>query len=113
MRRIAALCSVLAALAAAPAAWAEVQPVLPADTPPAEPQPVEPAPAEAQPSWAQAQIEAVVAAGLMAPSVAEFRPDDPLTRAELAQILSALAQQEGVLPSPERAGPPPEDRAAP
>ena len=102
MRRIAALCSVLAALAAAPAAWAEVQPVLPADTPPAEPQPVEPAPAEAQPSWAQAQIEAVVAAGLMAPSVAEFRPDDPLTRAELAQILSALAQQEVVLPSPER-----------
>src|SRR3989304_170487 len=113
MRRIAALCSVLAALAAAPAAWAEVQPVLPADTAPAEPLPAGPAPVGAPPPWAQEQSEAVVVAGLMAPSVAEFRPDDPLTRAELAQILSALTQQEGVLPSPERAGPPPEDRAAP
>jgi len=102
MRRIAALCSLLAALAAAPIAWAETQPVPPAETPPAEPQRAEPEPVEAQPYWAQAQIEAVVAAGLMAPTVAEFRPDDPLTRAELAQILSALSQQEVVLPSPER-----------
>jgi cell wall-associated NlpC family hydrolase len=107
MRRIAALCSLLAALAAAPAVWAETQPVLPAETPPAETPPAESQPAEAppgepQPSWAQAQIEVVVAAGLMAPSVAEFRPDDPLTRAELAQVLSALMQQEVVLSSPER-----------
>jgi cell wall-associated NlpC family hydrolase len=42
-------------------------------------------------SWAQPQIQAVVADGLMAPSVAAFRPDDALLRDELAQLLPALA----------------------
>src|SRR3954447_11272507 len=42
-------------------------------------------------SWAQPQIERVVADGLMAPSVATFRPNDPLLRTELAQLLPALA----------------------
>jgi len=103
MRRIAALCSLLAALAAAPAAWADNHEVPPAEPTPAEtPTPAEPAPGETPGSWAQVQIEAVVAAGLMAPTVEEFRPDDLLTRAELAEILSALSQQEVVLPSPER-----------
>jgi cell wall-associated NlpC family hydrolase len=41
-------------------------------------------------SWAGPQIQAVVATGLMAPSVAEFRPDDPLTAGELAIVLSTL-----------------------
>jgi cell wall-associated NlpC family hydrolase len=41
-------------------------------------------------SWADAEIRAVVAAGLMAPSVAEFRPDDPLTQGELAELLAGL-----------------------
>ncbi|MBA2742071.1 MAG: C40 family peptidase [Actinobacteria bacterium] len=41
-------------------------------------------------SWATPQIKAVVDAGLMAPSVAEFRPDDPLTAGELAIVLSTL-----------------------
>jgi cell wall-associated NlpC family hydrolase len=41
-------------------------------------------------SWATPQIKAVVAAGLMAPSVAEFRPDDPLTQIELATVLAGL-----------------------
>ncbi|HXF97858.1 MAG TPA: C40 family peptidase [Gaiellaceae bacterium] len=40
--------------------------------------------------WAAAQIEQVVAAGLMAPSLDEFRPDDPLTAGELAEALGAL-----------------------
>ena len=97
MRRIAAVCLALASLGAAPTAGAETQPVLPAESPPAEAQPV-----EAQPSWAQAQIDAVVAAGLMAPTAGEFRPDEPLTRAELAPVISALTGQEVVLPAPER-----------
>src|SRR3954449_10683120 len=42
-------------------------------------------------SWAQPQIVRVVADGLMAPSVAEFRPDDALRSDELAQLLPALA----------------------
>ena len=41
-------------------------------------------------SWATPQIKAVVDAGLMAPSVAEFRPDDALTAGELATVLGAL-----------------------
>jgi cell wall-associated NlpC family hydrolase len=64
MRRIVALLAVLAALAAAPGAPAK--------------------------SWAEPQIEAVVAAGLMAPSPGEFRPDDSLLRGELAGIVTAL-----------------------
>jgi cell wall-associated NlpC family hydrolase len=41
-------------------------------------------------SWATPQMGAVVDAGLMAPSIAEFRPDDPLTAGELAIVLSTL-----------------------
>jgi cell wall-associated NlpC family hydrolase len=43
-------------------------------------------------SWAHPQIAAVVSAGLMAPSVAEFRPQDVLTAGELAIALSALGE---------------------
>ena len=41
-------------------------------------------------SFATEQIDAVVAAGLMSPSVAAFRPDDPLTESELASVLASL-----------------------
>jgi cell wall-associated NlpC family hydrolase len=41
-------------------------------------------------SWAAPQIAAVVEAGLMAPSLAEFRPADPLTAAEFAMVLTSL-----------------------
>jgi cell wall-associated NlpC family hydrolase len=44
----------------------------------------------AAPSWATPQIAAVVDAGLMAPSVSEFRPDDALTSSELAVVLASL-----------------------
>jgi len=54
-------------------------------------------------SWADSQIKAVVAAGLMAPSAAEFRPDDPLTGGELAQLLAAL-DGAAVVPVPADAG---------
>ena len=41
-------------------------------------------------SFADVQIEAVVAAGLMAPSAAGFRPNDALTETELASVLASL-----------------------
>ena len=41
-------------------------------------------------SWASPQIEAVVGAGLMAPSIEAFRPDDPLTSGELAVVLASV-----------------------
>jgi cell wall-associated NlpC family hydrolase len=41
-------------------------------------------------SWADPQIQTVVSAGLMAPSAAEFRPDDQLTAGELAELLANL-----------------------
>jgi NlpC/P60 family/S-layer homology domain len=44
----------------------------------------------AAPSWATPQIAAVVEAGFMAPSVAEFRPDDALTQSELSAVVAPL-----------------------
>lgn len=44
----------------------------------------------AAPIFAAAEIEAVVAAGLMGPSVAAFRPRDPLTASELATVVASL-----------------------
>ena len=41
-------------------------------------------------SWAKSEIRVVVARGLMAPDVKSFRPDDELTRGELAQLESGL-----------------------
>src|SRR3989304_4586763 len=41
-------------------------------------------------SWATPQIAAVVDVGLMAPSIAEFRPDDPLTETEFATVVASL-----------------------
>ena len=46
-----------------------------------------------QRSWAQPQIRLVVARGLMAPSVATFRPNDPLTQGELAELVAGLTEQ--------------------
>jgi cell wall-associated NlpC family hydrolase len=41
-------------------------------------------------SFASAEIATVVAAGLMAPSVETFRPDDALTASELATVIASL-----------------------
>jgi cell wall-associated NlpC family hydrolase len=46
--------------------------------------------------FASAEIATVVQAGLMAPSVAEFRPNDPLTEGDLASLLYGLGG--GTLP---------------
>src|SRR5438477_8366095 len=45
--------------------------------------------AKPAPSWAQAELKAVVAAGLMAKEAAA-RPNDPLTRAELETLTAGL-----------------------
>ena len=45
---------------------------------------------QATESWAAPQIAAVVDAGLMATSVGDFRPDDPLTQGELAMVFASL-----------------------
>ena len=59
----------------------------------APPQPPKPAKPAASRSWAYAQIRVVVAHGLMAPDVARFRPDDPLTRGALATLVAGLTGQ--------------------
>jgi cell wall-associated NlpC family hydrolase len=41
-------------------------------------------------SWADAQIRSVTAHGLMGGDAAAFRPDDPLTRGELAELAAGL-----------------------
>jgi cell wall-associated NlpC family hydrolase len=57
-------------------------------------------PARAKRSWAQAEIRTVVAHGLMASSVAAFRPNDPLTQGELRNLLAGLGQESSP-PSPQ------------
>jgi cell wall-associated NlpC family hydrolase len=53
-------------------------------------------------SWAQPQIRAVVAHGLMGPSVAAFRPERPLTRRQLGVALAAYTGEAQVVVDPER-----------
>jgi cell wall-associated NlpC family hydrolase len=50
-------------------------------------------PSRSQRSWAQPQIRLVVAHGLLAGSVATFRPDDALTRAELQDLVAGLTEE--------------------
>ena len=70
MRRVILVCVCLAALVLAPAAGAKA----------------------AKASWAQADIASVRASGLMGPADGDFRPNDPLTKGELAEILVALGK---------------------
>lgn len=48
-------------------------------------------------SWAAPQIAAVVGVGLMASSLGEFRPEDPLTETELAAVLASLGASVAVV----------------
>ena len=61
------------------------------------------APAVQATSWARPQIQIVVDRGLMGPTVAEFRPGQPLTRGELGYAMAVLTQQEQVVVDPDRA----------
>jgi cell wall-associated NlpC family hydrolase len=54
-----------------------------------------PAPAPKR-SWAHAQIATVTAAGLMGGDAKAFRPDDPLTNAELEELAVGLAPDDPV-----------------
>jgi cell wall-associated NlpC family hydrolase len=74
-RRRSLLCAIVAMLAVAPAGAAKSS------------------------SWAQPQIKAVVAAGLMAPDTASFRPDDPLTRGVLEELVAGLTESTPVTPA--------------
>ena len=53
-------------------------------------------------SWADAEIRDVVRAGVMGPTAEAFRPDDPLTRGELAAALTALGRPAAVPADPDR-----------
>jgi cell wall-associated NlpC family hydrolase len=56
-----------------------------------------PAPAEAAPparSWAHAEIKLVVSQGLMAESVATFRPNAPLTQSALTELIAGLTARD-------------------
>jgi len=55
-----------------------------------------------QSSWAAPQIRTVVDAGLMAPSVAAFRPNDELTWSDLAVVLASLGSPVTVASDPGR-----------
>jgi cell wall-associated NlpC family hydrolase len=59
---------------------------------------VSPAAAKPGTSWAQAELRAVVAAGLMAKEAAA-RPNNPLTRGELETLAAGLARLEAVAPA--------------
>jgi cell wall-associated NlpC family hydrolase len=48
-------------------------------------------------SWAAPQITTVVAAGLMAQSIADFRPDDALTSGEFAIVLATFGAEVAVV----------------
>src|SRR5438034_5081246 len=104
-RPILVLAASCCALVAVATATANVPPQPPgsASTPttPSPPaKPAKPAPGTATApavsgasSWAAADIRAVVAAELMGPDIATFRPQDPLTRGALADLVAGLTQQ--------------------
>ena len=56
-------------------------------------------------TWAKREIKLVVGQGLMAQSVATFRPNAPLTQAALSELIAGL--RDGELPSASPASPAP------
>jgi cell wall-associated NlpC family hydrolase len=55
------------------------------------------APAAAAPSWAQPQIKVVTAHGLMGGQPSAFRPSDPLSAGELADLVTGLTRKEAAI----------------
>jgi cell wall-associated NlpC family hydrolase len=53
-------------------------------------------------SWAAPQIVTVVSQGFMAPSIAEFGPDEPLTEEDFAIVLASLGVSQVVVTDPDR-----------
>jgi cell wall-associated NlpC family hydrolase len=87
-RRIFVTACAAALLVAAPATASPPTP--PGQGTPAPKPAPGPKPAPKGKSWADAQIRLVVAHGLMAPDVASFHPDDPLTQGALADLAAGL-----------------------
>ena len=56
-------------------------------------------PAAAAPSWALPQIKVVTAKGLMGGTATGFRPDDPLTQGELADLVTGLTGKTAPVPA--------------
>jgi cell wall-associated NlpC family hydrolase len=52
-------------------------------------------------SWAQPQIRTVVEAGLMGPSVENFRPGQPVTRGDMGYAIAVLTGEQQVVVDPE------------
>jgi cell wall-associated NlpC family hydrolase len=52
-------------------------------------------------SWARPQIQTVVANGLMGPSVAEFRPGQPVTRGDIGYAVAVLTGEPQVVVDPD------------
>ena len=59
-------------------------------------------PADAAPHWASAEIEQVVNAGVMGPTVEGFRPDEALTWGELAEAVGVIRGRTPVVRDPAR-----------
>src|SRR5262245_1476646 len=55
-------------------------------------------PASAATSWAQPQIKVVTARGLMGGKASAFRPNDPLTAGDLADLVAGLTAKEQPMP---------------
>jgi len=93
---ILAACACACAAAAAPAAANTPPPPGSGAAPAAASKPARPAKPAATSgasSWAAPDIRAVVAAGVMGPDVATFRPQDPLTRGDLATLVAGLTDR--------------------
>ena len=57
------------------------------------------APAAQRPSWAQPQIQLATAHGLLGGDPASFRPDDPLTAGDLADLVAGLTGKPAAAPA--------------
>ncbi|MCY4086345.1 MAG: C40 family peptidase [Actinomycetia bacterium] len=97
LRRVVVVSALAAGLVAVSAAHASGQKV-------AEPKVAEPGSAERGQGahWVAAEIERVVAAGLMAGSVETFRPDELLTWGELATVLADVGGRQITVKDPAR-----------
>src|SRR5262245_29945807 len=60
------------------------------------------APSVSAASWAKPYIPEAVQRGLMGPSVADFRPNGPLTRRDLGLIVAGITQKERVVSKPDK-----------
>ena len=107
LRRVVVVSALVVGLVAVPSVYASGQaPVEPQVGEPnaGEPQVAEPGGGEPGRGghWAAAEIERVIAAGLMADSAETFRPDELLTWGELAAVIATVAGRQITVKDPAR-----------